>query len=95
MEPNAALKLTPLPMVHFHHKTRSTNRASLDKKGSYIVRHALIGAKLLWEGTYLGEGSFGEVIQVKHRTEKCDYAVKLMPCIQENERNTKNTNLNH
>ena len=36
---------------------------------------------MLWEGTYLGEGSFGKVIQVKHRTDKCDYAVKLMPCI--------------
>ena len=37
--------------------------------------------KLEWEGVYLGEGSFGKVIKVKHQTDECNYAVKLMPCI--------------
>ena len=40
-----------------------------------------IEKKLEWEGVYLGEGSFGKVIKVKHQTDECYYAVKLMPCI--------------
>ena len=43
--------------------------------------HEAIGKNLLWEDTYLGEGSFGKVIKVTHLTDKCEYAVKLMLCI--------------
>ena len=34
----------------------------------------------------LGHGSFGTVVKVKHQTDKCYYAVKLMPCIPGSER---------
>ncbi|CAB4028277.1 eIF-2-alpha kinase GCN2-like [Paramuricea clavata] len=40
-----------------------------------------IGNNLEWQGTYLGEGAFGKVIKVKHRTDNHYYAVKLMSCI--------------
>lgn len=41
-----------------------------------------MGNNLEWKGeVILGEGSFGKVIKVKHRTDNHDYAVKLMPCI--------------
>ena len=45
-----------------------------------LIVPAAIGLELAWQAN-LGEGSFGKVIQVTHLTDKCDYAVKLMPCV--------------
>ena len=40
-----------------------------------------IGENLEWQEIYLGKGTFGKVIKVKHITEERYYAVKLIQCI--------------
>ena len=50
-------------------------------KISLDTMRALLGKRNLeWQGR-LGHGSFGTVVKAKHQTDECDYAVKLIPCI--------------
>ena len=48
-----------------------------------------IGKNLKWEGTILGKGSFGKVIKVKHDTDECYYALKLIECSDKREKYQK------
>ena len=52
------------------------------------TKKALGKRKLKWQEN-LGRGSFGTVVKAKHKTDKCDYAVKLIPFSRKREKYQK------